>query len=175
MTHICVSKLTIIGSYNGLLPGRRQATIWTNDGKLLIQTLGTNFSEILSEIHTFSFKKMHLNMSFCLNLNVLVNQLFSQPLLELRLEYCGSQFLGCSCVGFSYCKVISSHLHIAGPLWRNRLVNGGFPAQGACCWGQVGHCQRQNSDTRANAFLCKEITKRANILPHSLTTIQHVR
>ena len=30
MTHICISKLTIIGSYNGLSPGRRQAIIWTN-------------------------------------------------------------------------------------------------------------------------------------------------
>ena len=31
---------------------------------LLIGPLGTNFSEILIEIHTFSFKKMHLKMSF---------------------------------------------------------------------------------------------------------------
>ena len=52
-----------IGSDNGLSPGRRQAIIWTNAGILLIQTLRTNFSEILSEIHTFLFKKMHLKMS----------------------------------------------------------------------------------------------------------------
>ena len=51
VTHICVSKLTIIGSDNGLSPGRRQAIIWTNAGILLIRTLGTNFSEILGEIH----------------------------------------------------------------------------------------------------------------------------
>ena len=63
MTHICISKLTIIGSDNGLSPNQRQAIIWTNDGILLIETLGTNFSEILIEIHTFSFKKMHLKMS----------------------------------------------------------------------------------------------------------------
>ena len=63
VTHICVSKLTTIGSDNGLSPGRRQAIIWTNDGILLIRTLGTNFSEILSEIQSFSFKKMHLKMS----------------------------------------------------------------------------------------------------------------
>ena len=61
VTHICVSKLTTIGSNNGLLPGWHQATVWTNVEILLIQTLGTNFCEILSEIHTFSFKKMHLN------------------------------------------------------------------------------------------------------------------
>ena len=75
--YICISKLTIIVSDNGLSPGRRQAIIWTNAGILLIRTLGTNFSEILSEIRAFSFKKMHLKMSsvkwrpFCLGLNVL--------------------------------------------------------------------------------------------------------
>ena len=63
VTHICVSKLTIIGSDAGLSPDRRQAIIWTNTGILLIRTLGTNFSEILSEIHAFSFKKMHLKVS----------------------------------------------------------------------------------------------------------------
>ena len=60
VTHICVSKLTIIGSDNGLLPDRRQAIIWTNAGLLLIGPLGTSFSEILIEILTFSFKKMRL-------------------------------------------------------------------------------------------------------------------
>ena len=78
MTHICVSKSTIIGSDNGLSPGRRQAIIWTDAGILLIGSSGTNFSEIEMEIHTFSFKKMHLKMSpgkwpFCLGLNVLMN------------------------------------------------------------------------------------------------------
>ena len=32
VTHICLSELTIIGSDNGLVPNRRQAIIWTNDG-----------------------------------------------------------------------------------------------------------------------------------------------
>ena len=78
VTHICVSKLAIIGSDNGLPPDRRQAIIWTNAGIWLIRTLGTNFSEILGEIHSFSFKKMHLKMSsakgrlFSLGLNVLI-------------------------------------------------------------------------------------------------------
>ena len=59
--YICVGNLAIIGSNNGLSTG----------------PLGTNFSDILIEIHTFSFKKMHLKMSsgkwwlFCLDLNVL--------------------------------------------------------------------------------------------------------
>ena len=77
MTHICVGNLIIIGSDNGLSPGWRQAIIWTNAGILLIEPLGTNFSEILIEILTFSFKKMRLKVSsakwrpFCLGLNVL--------------------------------------------------------------------------------------------------------
>ena len=62
-THICVGKLTTIGSDNGLSPGRRQAIIWTNTGILLIGPLGTHFSEILIGIQTFSIKKMHLKMS----------------------------------------------------------------------------------------------------------------
>ena len=32
VTHICVSKLTIFGSYNDLSPGQHQAIIWTNAG-----------------------------------------------------------------------------------------------------------------------------------------------
>ena len=77
VTHICVSKLTIIGSGNGLSPGWRQAIIWINDLIYLIEPLGANFTEILIEIFTFSFRKIHLKMSswkwrpFCLELNVL--------------------------------------------------------------------------------------------------------
>ena len=77
VTHICTIKLTIISSDNGLSTGRRQAIIWTNAGILLIGNLGTNFSDILSEIKTFSFKKIRLETSsakwrpFCLVLNEL--------------------------------------------------------------------------------------------------------
>ena len=79
VTHICVSDLTSIGSDNGLSPGRRQAIIRTNAGLLLIETLGTNFSEILIEILISLFKKMRLKVSsakrrpFRLGLNVLTN------------------------------------------------------------------------------------------------------
>ena len=77
MTHNCVSKLTIIGSNNGLSPGRRQAIVWTNTGILLIGPLGTNFSKILIEISKFLFTKMPLKIlsgnvrPFCVGLNVL--------------------------------------------------------------------------------------------------------
>ena len=83
MTHICVSKLTIIGSDNGLAPERRQANIWNNAGVLLNGTSGTNFREILSEIHTCSLKDMQLKTSsgkrrpFCHCLNVLKKTTYS--------------------------------------------------------------------------------------------------
>ena len=79
VTHICFSNLTIIGSDNGLAPGRRQTITWNNVGILLIGSLGTNFSEMLIAIHTFSLKKINLKMlsgkwqPFCLGLNVLMN------------------------------------------------------------------------------------------------------
>ena len=87
MTHICVSKLTIISSDNGLSPGRCQAIIWTNTGILLIGPLGTNFSEISFEIYAVSIKKMHLKISswkwqpFCLGLNVLTREPTASPVL----------------------------------------------------------------------------------------------
>ena len=80
VTHICVSKPTIIGSDNGLSPGRRQAIIWTNAGILLIGPIGLNVSENLIEIRTFLFMKMLWKMSsgkwrpFCLGINVLTNR-----------------------------------------------------------------------------------------------------
>ena len=60
VAHICANKLNTIGSDNGLAPGRRQVIIRTNAGMWLIgplACLGTNFSEILIEIHLFSFKE----------------------------------------------------------------------------------------------------------------------
>ena len=73
--HICVSKIVIIGSGNGLSPGQRQAIMAANTGVLLSGPLGIKYNEILIEINTFSFKKMHLKLSsakwhlFCLSLN----------------------------------------------------------------------------------------------------------
>ena len=89
--HIYVSKLTMIGSDNGygLSHGRHQAIIWTSVGILLIGPLATNFSEI------FSFKKLHLKMSFvkwqpfclglckksllCMQFQVIIQQTMEKP------------------------------------------------------------------------------------------------
>ena len=99
--HICVGKLTIIGSDNGLSPQRRQTIIWTNAGMLLIGTLGTNFSEILIEIQTFSLKKICLKTSSakwrpsCLGLNELKQNRHNSTAnaLQLRLFFIKPLFL----------------------------------------------------------------------------------
>ena len=94
VTHLCASKLTSIASDNGLSPRRRQAIIWTNAGILLIGPLGTNFNEILSEIHTFSFKKMRLKMSsgkwrpFCLGLNVFKHRVVHEKTVCCSSGWC---------------------------------------------------------------------------------------
>ena len=93
VTNKCVSKLTIIGSGDGLSPDRCQAIIWTNAGILLIAPVGTNFSELLIKVHTYSFSTMHLNMSSekwqppCLGLKVL-KEIKSLKGLHVGLGYC---------------------------------------------------------------------------------------
>ena len=75
VTHICVSKLTVIGSGNGLSPGRRQLIVRTNAGILLIGPYD-KFQWHFNRNANFSLKKMHMKMSsencrpLCLGLNV---------------------------------------------------------------------------------------------------------
>ena len=97
VTHICVGKLISIGSDNGLSPERRrQAITWTNAGILLIGPLGTNFSENLIEIQTFSLKKIRLKMlsakcrPFCLGLNVLI---WSQCSIYITIQMYALRYL----------------------------------------------------------------------------------
>ena len=77
VTHICVRRLTIMCSDNGLVHGRHQAIIWTGAGILLIRPLATNFSEISTKILTFPLTKIRFKMSsakccpFRIGLNVL--------------------------------------------------------------------------------------------------------
>ena len=58
-THICIRKLTIIDSDNGLSPDRHQAIIWTNAGILVIGPLGTYFSGMLIESHRSVLDNRH--------------------------------------------------------------------------------------------------------------------
>ena len=127
--HICNSKLKIIGSDNGLSPDRRQAIIWTNAVIFSIWPLGTNFSEISIEMHTFSFKKMHWKMlstkwwPFCLSLNVLkllphlpvANELIFKLLRITRiLEHQDPFYLNGSTLSLAW---ISNNIHNMYKVW----------------------------------------------------------
>ena len=119
VTHICVSKLAIIGSDDGLSTGRRQAIIWTNAGILFNAPLGTNFSEILIAILTFSFKKMRLNVSsakwppFCLGLIVL--QILTQT-MSIRMK-------GVICWALIIMLQILPYLLGAGPWFNIKMLS----------------------------------------------------
>ena len=87
LTHICVGKLTIIGSDNDLSPVHRQAIIWNIINWRLGNKLQWNF---IRNSNIF-IQGMHIKMSsvkwrpFCLGLNVL-NVI---PLIHNSLWHCG--------------------------------------------------------------------------------------
>ena len=57
VTHKCVSKLTLIGSDNGLAPGRHQAIIWTNAILLLTGPLEQTPMKFQSKFIHFQSRK----------------------------------------------------------------------------------------------------------------------
>ena len=71
---------TTFGSDDCLLPVQYKAIIWTNAVLRSIGPLGTNLCHFVFEMQTFSFNKMHLEMSsgkcqpFCVGLIVLTRQ-----------------------------------------------------------------------------------------------------
>ena len=99
VTHICVGKLIIIGSDNGLPPDRRQAIIWTNAGLLSIGPSRIYFSENLIKMQQFSLKKMHVKMSSakwrlsCLSHNVLNRWVAVSPVHGYALVNCIKIFI----------------------------------------------------------------------------------
>ena len=137
--HICISNLTIIGSDNGLSPGRRQAIIWTKDGILLIWTSGTNLSEILSEIHAFSSQEMYLKTSsgkcwpFCLSLNVLKH--VGVTWASVNVKPCWCYLCQCQCVKQCWCYL--SQCQCVKSCWC-------YLSQCQCvksCWCYLSQCQ----------------------------------
>ena len=98
-----------IGSGNGLLPVRRQATTWTNVDLLSIGLLGTNFSEYGIKILLFSFKKMQLKLSSAKMAAILARGRYSRglevdnPLVSL---FGAGSFSHCD---YTLCKVKSVH------------------------------------------------------------------
>ena len=73
VTHICVSKLTIIGSDNDMSHGRRQAINGTNAGILLmrLQWIINSYIFVQENASKMSFEKW---LPFCLGLNLLRNK-----------------------------------------------------------------------------------------------------
>ena len=113
---IYIGKLSIITSDNGSAPGQRQAIICTNAGILLIGLLGTNLSEILIKIYTFSCKEKHLKLSsgkwlpFCLGFNMLTQWLFWGLVLPCNVsEICNHSE--------TYCQI-----GLSKKLWWNALI-----------------------------------------------------
>ena len=95
VTHICVRKLTIIGSDNGLSPDRRQAIIWTNDGILLIGPLETHFNEILIEIHNVYKTNLENMAEMSLLIQYKIAFTRCRLLVKLPFPYCGCIFRMC--------------------------------------------------------------------------------
>ena len=82
VTHICVSKITIMGSDNGLSPDRRQAIIWTNARLLSIKPLRTYLNENLIKKQQFSLKK-----------NARENVVWKMASILSRLQCVNNEFL----------------------------------------------------------------------------------
>ena len=136
VTHICVCYLTIIGSDNGLLPGRHQVIIRSNTGILLNGPLGTNFSEIIIKIEAFPFKKKHFKVLFvkwqpiCLGLNELKNTIrdacarhWSWSWLYLQMPYC---LMVMGHVFIKESMTLNDSILPAGPLFTKKTSSYGY-------------------------------------------------
>ena len=62
VTHICVSKLSNIGSDNGLSPDQPQTIIWTNAAIFLTEPLGTNSMKFDRNSHIFIHRNAFENV-----------------------------------------------------------------------------------------------------------------
>ena len=100
----------------------RKWLIWTNAGILLIWLIGTNFNEMLTKIHTFSFKKMDLKMSsgklrpLCLGLNVLLSlNPYTLGNAWVRSQHCGYWCPGAKAPGHQYPQCWLN-IHCIGPV-----------------------------------------------------------
>ena len=99
VTHIFVSKLSIVISYNGKSPGWHQAIIWTNHGISFTGLLGTNFNEILSATYKFSFKKIQnvvWKMVSILSRPQCVKGERCTPVMQYIITPCAAQTIYCA-------------------------------------------------------------------------------
>ena len=92
VAHTCVGNLTIIGSDNGLSPGRRQAINWTSAGILLIGPLRTNFSEMVYRNSNIFFQQIAFESVVCEMAGILFGCI-PPPLSAKRRSYIPSDTL----------------------------------------------------------------------------------
>ena len=179
-THICIGKLTIIGSDNGLLPRRWQIIIWTSIGILLIGPLGTNFSEILLEVQTL--KKITLKMSsvkccpFHFSLNVLSHLSFYVHFISHILCYflenhhnigrCHQGLIYLDIIFKSnFCYFLQNRLHIilSKTSSKSTCLNGSLTCprhlkmSSAKCHQTVPFCETQYVKERSHEFSGKNV------------------
>ena len=97
VTHICVVKLTLIGSDNGLSPGRRQAIIWTNAEILLIGPIKLQWNfDWNSNIFILenAFQNVVCEMASILSRPQCVKHLFDRT-ADQTLNHCALSYVRC--------------------------------------------------------------------------------
>ena len=134
-TYISVSKLTIIGSDDGLSPGRHKAIVWTNAGILYNWSPRNNFNW-----NWYIFiKKMHLKMSsgkrwpFCLGLNVLTHLSLSQLSWSPPPEKQKEGFAIHICISREMRAVFTIYIHVYATLDQDGLIRSSWILQCNCC------------------------------------------
>ena len=131
-------------SNNGLSPDRHQTINLTKSGILSIWPLGINFNEMLIELDTFAFMKMHLKMSsvkwhpFCFGINVSMTTEQYNSLGLLSIFYSVCAILTLYVLNF-FGENINIYLHIMSFLHINKTQVVEIPPrvkQGPAYWTQ---------------------------------------
>ena len=111
--HICVSKLTIIASENGLLPGCHQAITWTNVGMFLMP---------LSHCYKFCLRTNMNWHSLCIAQHRIDSNYFVLVRCHFRIcSQANTNVLKCS--KHSYWPCESTPIHIASHCIAERRIN----------------------------------------------------
>ena len=124
---ICISKLTIIGSDNGLPHGQRQA-IWTSGRILLIRNLRINFNGILIEIHIFHFQENAFENVLCEMAVILPQPQCVNDSVNLAFSLCNKAYshkMGCYklCGSQSHSLVVAPALLLMTSYTWNRWID----------------------------------------------------
>ena len=108
----------------------RLGIFWTNAGILFIRTLAATFSEIVSEIQTFRFKKMYLKISsvkwwqFCLGINVLTHyHIWTHFDTFGVIMYTAQQKFGITLVSWSTRGNTATQMTIYSRIWHRIFSN----------------------------------------------------